>query len=185
MLGQSTLERRRLLGLADQVEEPGSPTAAGRTWKPVAEMVRAAAVDGDVEEAVLAGRRAVELAEALADDALVAALGAYAHALYFAGELDDAWAAALRAVEHPQAERRPPGHAFARSTLALVAAEQGRLASARTHAEKARTILAGVGSRRSWLGAHASAALGLVLAGEGQPRRSRAGAGVCAASLPR
>ena len=116
---------------------------------------------------MLAGRRAVELAEASGDDALVAALGGYAHALYFAGELEDAWTAALRAVEHPEAERRPPGHAFARSTLALVAAEQGRLASARTHAEKARSILGGVGSRRSWLGAHASAALGLVLAGEG------------------
>ena len=166
MLGQSTLERRRLLGLAAR-SKARFPDRCGPYVEASAEMVRAAAVDGDVEEAVLAGRRAVELAEALADDALVASLGAYAHALYFARELDDAWTAALRAVEHPQAESRPPGHAFARSTLALVAAEQGRLASARIHAEKARSILAGVGSRRSWLGAHASAAFGLVLAGEG------------------
>ncbi len=167
MLGQSTIERRRLLGLAARAKER-FPDRCGPYVEATAEMVRAAAVDGGADEAVLAGRRAVELAEAGTDDALVASLGAYAHALYFAGRLDDAWMAALRAVEHPQAERRPPGHAFARSTLALVAAGQGRLASARTHAEKARTILAGVGSRRSWLGAHASAALGLVLAGEGR-----------------
>ena len=167
MLGQSTLERRRLLGIADRAKER-FPDRFGVYVEAVADMVRAAAIDGDVDRAVLAGRRAVELAEASGDDALVAALGGYAHALYFAGELEDAWTAALRAVEHPEAERRPPGHAFARSTLALVAAEQGRLASARTHAEKARSILGDVGSRRSWLGAHASAALGLVLAGEGQ-----------------
>ncbi|HET6171964.1 MAG TPA: LuxR C-terminal-related transcriptional regulator [Gaiellales bacterium] len=166
MLGQSALERRRLLGLAARAKTR-FPNRYGTYVEANAEMVRAAAVDGDVHEAVLAGRRAVELAEAV-DDTLVACLGAYAHALYFAGQLDDAWMAAIRAVEHPQAERRPPGHAFARSTLALVAAEQGRLASARTHAEKARTILAGVGSRRSWLGAHASAALGRVLMGEGR-----------------
>jgi LuxR family transcriptional regulator, maltose regulon positive regulatory protein len=167
MLGRSALERRRLLDVADRAKQR-FPDRCGPYVEAVAAMVRAAALDGDVDRAVLAGRRAVELAEAAADDALVAALAAYAHALYFAGELDSAWAAALRAVEHPEAERRPPGHAFARSTLALVAADQGRLASARTHAEQARSILGGVGSRRSWLGAQASAALGLVRAGEGR-----------------
>ena len=138
MLGQSTLERRRLLGIADRAKAR-FPDRYGVYVGAVADMVRAAAIDGDVDDAVLAGRRAVELAEINGDDALVAALGAYAQALYFAGELEDAWRAALRAVEHPEAERRPPGHAFARSTLALVAAEQGRLA-VRAHPRRERTL---------------------------------------------
>ena len=85
MLGQSTLERRRLLGIADRAKER-FPDRFGVYVEAVADMVRAAAIDGDVDRAVLAGRRAVELAEASGDDALVAALGGYAHALYFAGE---------------------------------------------------------------------------------------------------
>ena len=87
--------------------------------------------------------------------------------MYFAGELDEAWTTAMRAVEHPDIERRAPGHAFAQSTLALVAADRGWLESARTHAEKAKSIVGGVGSSRSWLGANASAALGRVLMEEG------------------
>jgi LuxR family maltose regulon positive regulatory protein len=98
---------------------------------------------------------------------LVAALAGCARALYFAGEFDEAWSMALRAIEHPNADDRPADQAFARSTLALVGAEGGRLASARTHAEKAKSLLSGVGSGRSWLGANASVALGTVLAAEG------------------
>jgi len=124
-------------------------------------------VGGTAGEAVLEGRRAVAIAEVEADAALVAALGGYARALYLAGDADAAWAAALRAVEHPDAARRAPGHAFARSTLALVAAERGRLDTARIHATEARSLVGAVGSSRSWLGANASAAVGLVHAGEG------------------
>lgn len=166
MLGRSTIERRRFLGIVDRSRN-AFPDRHGPYVEAVAGMVRAATVDGDVDTAVRIGRHAVEVASVGADDALVAALGGYARALYFAGELDEAWAAALQAVEHPHAERRPPGHAFARSTLALVAAAQGRPAAARIHAEKAREILGGIGSRRTWLGANASAALGIVLAAEG------------------
>ena len=107
------------------------------------------------------------IAQAGSDDALVSALGAYARALYFAGDLEGAWAAALQAVEHPDVERRPPGHAFARSTLALVAVDREHLSSARAHAEQAKSIVGAVGISRSWLGANASAALGSVLASEG------------------
>jgi LuxR family maltose regulon positive regulatory protein len=84
-----------------------------------------------------------------------------------AGESDQAWAAALRAVEHPDAARRAPGHAFARSTLALVAAERGQMDVARLHATGARSLVGAVGGSRSWLGANASAAMGLVHAAEG------------------
>ena len=166
MVGRSTLERRRLLQLAirSEVEDPRRFTPYVQC---VGAMVRAASADQDVGEAVLEGHRAVALAETVVDETLVAALGGLARALYLAGELDQAWAAALRAVQHPDIESRLPGHAFARSTLALVAADRGRFESARGHAEKAKSIVGNVASSRSWLGANASAALGTVLAGEG------------------
>jgi LuxR family transcriptional regulator, maltose regulon positive regulatory protein len=165
MVGHA-VERRRLLHLADraEAEHPERCTAYVRA---VAGMVRAAAVDTNVADAVRAGSRAVAIAETGADAALVAALSGYARALYLAGDADAAWAAALRAVEHPDAPRRVPGHAFARSTLALVAAEQGRVELARDHAAVARSLVGAVGSSRSWLGANASAATGLVHACEG------------------
>lgn len=166
MVGGHTLERRRYLGLIERARATHSDRA-GPYVEAAARMVRAASVDGDVRDAVEDGRRAVELAEQEVDDVLVAALGGYARALYFAGDLEEAGRAAHRAVEHPESGRRAPGHAFARSTLALVAADQGRLTAARTHAERARSLLGGVGSSRSWLGANASAALGVTLAGEG------------------
>ena len=166
MIGQGSIARRRFLKLVDRAhtERPERPSAYGEA---VAEMVRAASVDGDVGLAVEAGRRAVELAQCSADDVLVAALAGYARALYLAGEPDEAWTTALQAVEHPDAEHRLPGHALARSTLALVAADRGRLASARMHAERAKAIVGRNGTSRSWLGANAAGALGVVLAGEG------------------
>ena len=166
MSGQSMLERRRLLELASrtQLEHPALCTPYVQC---VAAMVSAAAVDRDVGQAVLEGRRAVALAENGVDETLVAARGGLARALYLAGELDEAWTVAVSAIEHPDIERRLPGHAFARSTLALVAADQAWLESARAHAEKAKSIVGDVSSSRSWLGANASAALGRVLTEEG------------------
>ena len=166
MIGQSMLERRRFLDLASRARAE-HPTRFSPYVQCVAAMVRAASVDRDVGEAVVEGRRAVELAETDADETLVAARGGLARALYFAGQLDEAWTAALSAVTHPDIESRLPGHAFARTTLALVAADRGRLESARAHAEKAKSIVGDVSSSRSWLGANVSAALGHVLAEEG------------------
>jgi LuxR family maltose regulon positive regulatory protein len=166
ILGQRGIELRRFLRLASRAQQE-TPERFGPYAQAVVGMVRAATVDGGVGTAVLEGRRAVELAEAGADDVLLAALAGYARALYFAGDLDGAWAAASRAVEHPEAERRAPGHAFARSTLALVAADRGWLGPARAHAEAARSIIGRIRSGRSWLGANASVALGGVLAAEG------------------
>ncbi|MGO9749940.1 MAG: LuxR C-terminal-related transcriptional regulator [Solirubrobacteraceae bacterium] len=166
MIGQLTLERRRLLQLARRAKAE-DPERFGVYAEAVMAMVRAAAVDAGVSEAVREGRRAVKLAQAGADEVLVAALASLARALYFAGELDEAWAAASRAIEHPEAARRAPGYALARSTLALVAVDRGHLTSARGHAENARAIVGGITSSRSWLGANAAVALGAVLAGEG------------------
>jgi LuxR family transcriptional regulator, maltose regulon positive regulatory protein len=165
-LGGHTLEQRRLLRLADRAR-----TESPETFSPwadaIARLVVAVSVDAEPARAAAAGRRAVEIAEEKADLALVAALAGYARSLYFDGRLDEAWSAALRAIEHPEIERRASGHAHARSTLALVATDRGHLGAARKHAEKARDILGGVGLSRSWLGANAAAALGVVLIAEG------------------
>jgi LuxR family maltose regulon positive regulatory protein len=132
-------------------------------------LVRAVTIDRGVGRAVLDGRRAVQLAEidANANQILTGALAAYARALFFAGELDEAAAAAERALEDPAIARAVPSLVVARATLALVAVERRRLASARGHAEEAKAAVGRIGTSRSWLGANASAALGSLLAAEG------------------
>ena len=166
VLGGRTVERRRLLRLADRAR----PDRRGPYVQAAAGMVRAAARAGTMRDALEAGNRAVALSEADpdADAVLVAALAALARVRYFAGDLDGAWEAAMRAVEHPDSSRRAPGHSFARATLAHVAVDRGNIASARGHAEQAKALIGGVGSSRSWLGAGASVALGVVLAAEGR-----------------
>ena len=167
ILGGRALERRRLLQLVDRARSRDPESFDGYT-EATAEMVRAAAIDTDVALAVASGARAVELGRDGRDPVLVAALAAHARALYFSGDLAGAWKAALGAVEHPDAENRPPGHILARSTLALVAAEQGRIDAARVHAEKAKSIVRTTYASRSWIGANASVAVGAVLMAEGQ-----------------
>jgi len=161
-IGGHTLEQRRLLRLADQARAE-SPETFSAWADSAARLVLALSVDDEPARAAAAGRRAVEIAEEKADLALVAALAGYARALYFEGRVDEAWSTALRAIEHPDIERRPSGHAHARSTLALVATDRGHLGAARRHAEKSRDLLGGAGLSRSWLGANAAAALGVVL----------------------
>jgi LuxR family transcriptional regulator, maltose regulon positive regulatory protein len=167
LVGGSTIERRRMLQLADAARG-GRPERAAYV-ETAARLVRALTIDGGVGQAVIDGRRAVALAEADADaeEILTAALAACARALFFAGELDEAWSVALLTLEHPAIERHVPSLVVARSTLALVAVERGRLASARAHAEEAKAAVGRIGTSRSWLGANASAALGSVLAAEG------------------
>jgi LuxR family maltose regulon positive regulatory protein len=162
----STIERRRYLRLIDQaldVESGGTDQYV----ESAARLVRAITIDGGVAQAVEDGRRAVELAQSGSDELLTAALTASARALFFAGDLDGASATAARVLEHPEIEGRAPSLMCANTTLALAAVERGRLATARSHADKARAVVGRIGSSRSWLGANASAALGAVLAGEG------------------
>ena len=134
-----------------------------------AAMVVAGAVDRDVAHAVEAGRKAVAYArmDAESDATLVAALGACSRALYLAGEIDEAWSVAMEAIEHPDVERRGPGYAFACAALALAALDRGWLSSARTHVDRAKSIIDDLGLNRTWLGANTAAALGCVLAAEG------------------
>jgi len=163
--GGSVIEQRRYLQLADRVRagEDGLPIPYVETWALIA---RALMIDGGVGQAVLDARRAVEKAEG-EPEIIGGALAAYARTQFFSGDLDDAFAAALRALEQPGMEGRAPALALARTALALVDAERGRLASARSHAEAARAATSRIGSSRSWLGANTSAALGAVLAAEG------------------
>ncbi len=167
LVGGSTTEQRRILALADRAvrERPG---LVDPYVEAAALLVRALTADGGVGRAVLDGRRAVELAESGPDELLTAALAACARALYFAGDPDGASAVALRALEHPDIERRVPSLVVARSTSALVAVEHGRLQAARSQAEKAKAAVGEIGTSRSWLGANASVALGSVLAAEGR-----------------
>jgi ATP/maltotriose-dependent transcriptional regulator MalT len=166
LVGGRTIEQRRMLQLADGANT-GRSERSGAYVEAVARLVRAGTIDRGVRQAVLDGRCAVALAEAGADEILTGALAAYARALFFAGELDEAWAVAMRALEHPAVERAVPSLVVSRSTLALVALERGRLTFARGHAEKAKAAAGRIGTGRSWLGANASAALGSVLAAEG------------------
>ena len=165
LVGGRTIEQRRMLQLADRAHT-GRPERTGAYVGAAARLVHALTIDRGVRQAVLDGRRAIELAEAGADELLTGALAAYARALFFAGELDEAWAVAMRALEHPAVEQAVPSLVVSRSTLALVAVERGRLTSARGHAEKAKAAASRIGTGRSWLGANASAALGSVLAAE-------------------
>jgi LuxR family maltose regulon positive regulatory protein len=168
LVGGHRLEQRRLLTLADR-RNGARPGRRGAYVEALAALVRAVTIDQGVGRAVLHGRRAVELAEidANANQILTGALAAYARALFFAGELDEAAAAAERALEQPAIARDVPSLVVAYSTLAFAAVERGRLALARGHAERARAAVGRIGTSRSWLGASASAALGVVLAAEG------------------
>jgi LuxR family maltose regulon positive regulatory protein len=161
------IELRRLLALVDRARRD-RPDRFTRYVEACAETLCAASVGRDVGEAVEAGRRAVEIAADEADDMLVAALAGYARALYFAGQPDLAWTVAVQAVEHPDAERRPPSHAVARAAMSLAAVDRDRLELARLHAEKAKSIVGAAGSSRTWLGANAATALGVVLLAEGR-----------------
>ena len=152
LLGGRTLTQRRLLTLAERAggERPDQRDAYVEA---AARLVWAVTINRGVRQAVLDGRRAVALAEADANEILTAALSSYARALFFAGELDEASAVAMRALAHPAIERAVPSLVVARSTLALVAIDRGRLASARDHAEKAKAAVGRIGTSRSWLGA--------------------------------
>ncbi len=166
MVGGSMIEQRRLLRLADRAFT-GRSGSAGSYVESAALMVRALTIEGGVGQAVLDGRRAVELAEGASDEILTAAMAACSRALFFAGELREATGVASRVLEHPDIEHRVPSLVVARATLALISVERARLASARTHAEKAQVAAGRIGGSRSWLGANVSAARGCILAAEG------------------
>ena len=166
LIGHGTIEARRFAQIALRAEGADPDRRSAYVSAGIG-MVRAFTVDGGVSAAVEEGRRAVELAGTEVDDVFVGSLAGCSRALYFAGDFDDAWDTALRAVEHPEAERRPTAQALARATLALISLDRGRPATARVHAEKAKALVSRIGSSRSWIGANAGVAVGAVLESEG------------------
>ena len=166
LVGRVARERRRFLLLARRGKAT-HPERFGAYEECVLAMVSSAGMDDGVTDAVVEGYRSVELAHRSVDESLVASLAGLARALYFAGDLDQAWGAASRAVEHPDVTRRPPGYAVSRATLALIAADRDHLSVARGHADAARAIVGRISSSRSWLGGIAAEAVGAVLAAEG------------------
>jgi len=167
VLGHGTLEMRRFLRLADR----GSAAATDRPDADLEALVacaRCSALDDDIPRQLDEALRAVEFAEQGTGDYVVPALAQLGRTQYLAGDSAAAWRTSLQAVEDPGAEGRPIGNAGARSTLAIIAAERGRLVAARRHAERAQAIVAGIGNSRTWIGGAAgSLAMGIVLAAEG------------------
>ncbi len=166
LLGGGTIEKRRYLALADRALE-ADRSERSTYVEAAACLVRAATLDEGVGRATRDGRRAVELARGGSVGILTAALAAQARASFFAGDAREASVTALEALAHPDISQATPSLVVAHATCAFAAVERGRLASARDHAERARTAVGQIGSGRSWLGANALAALGVIHAAEG------------------
>lgn len=165
--GHGLLETRRFLRLAERGS--GTPPDQGDAdLEALAADGRCSALEDDVRGQLEEAVRAVECAARGTGEYVVPSLARLGRTQYLAGDADAAWRTSLRAVEDPDVERRPIGHAGARGTLAIIAAERGRLSTARLHAERAQSIVAGIGSSRTWIGAAGgSLAMGVVLAAEG------------------
>ena len=166
LAGGSTIESRRFLGLADRALAKQPATSIGYVAAGV-RMVRAMMLDGGVTHAVADGRLAIELAQTESLEVEPAARAATARALYFAGAMEEAQEAAVHVLKHPEIDQRVPTLVHTRATLAFVAVARGQIARARRHAEQAKAATGRIGTSRSWLGANASAAIGVVLAAEG------------------
>ena len=168
VLGHGTLELRRFLRLADSGAGAGTPKPDGGDLPAIVSAARCSALEDDVRGQLEEAIRGLDFAEQGTGEYVVPALGQLGRTQYLAGDTDAAWRTSLRAVENPEAERRPMGHAAGRSTMAIIAAERGRLSTARLHAERAQLIVAGIGNSRTWIGAATgSLAIGVVLAAEG------------------
>ena len=142
IMGAGAMERRRYLGLINRAhtDRQSAPNAYVES---AALICRALAIEGGVGPAVTDGRRAVEVTEADHPELADGALAAYARALYFAGDLEQARATALCALEHPEVTRRVPTLIHVHTTLALAAVAEDRPGSG------SRSCPAGTEARRT------------------------------------
>jgi len=168
LLGRPNVETRQLLAVAEQArrERP-------ELWSPyveaVVEVTRAMKIErGDVGGAVEHARRAVAAARAGADVLSVGALASLSHALFFAGELDEARGTALQAVERHDAPNVPDGYVGALGLLALLDAEQTRTESAEAWARQALSFARQHFQADSWTASPAHLALALVCTATGR-----------------
>ena len=162
LLARPELEVQQLLAVAERArrERP-------QVWSPyveaVVEVTRATVIErGDVGAAVEHARRAVAAARAGADVLTVSVLASLAHALLFAGDLDQTRRIALQAVERPDAPHVPEAYVGSLGLLALVDAEQGRPESAEAWAREAISFARTGFQADSWTASPAH--LGLALA---------------------
>ena len=162
LLARPELEVQRLLAVAERArrERP-------QRWSPYAEaIVQVTYANGiqhaDVGAAVGHARRAVAASRAGADVLTVGVLASLAHALFFAGDLDEARLVALEAVERPDAPDVPDGLVGSLGVLALVDAEQARAESAEAWGRQAIGFARTRFQADSWIASLAH--LGLALA---------------------
>jgi LuxR family maltose regulon positive regulatory protein len=167
-VGRPSQERHRFLTIAARARAE-HPERFGPYLEAAVGLARVGWIDRDLGEAVRCGREAAAIVRAggEAGPAFVSVMAAFSHALYLAGELDEATEAARAAVEHPDLSRRQPSHAVALSVLAFAAAEQGRVTVARVHVAAAATVIRETGLGTDWVGGVAAAASAVVHREEG------------------
>ena len=98
----------------------------------------------------------------------MSALGCLAHALFFAGELDEMRRVATQAVARPDAPNVPDGYVGTLGLLALVDGEQGRAESAEGWARQALTFARQHFQADSWVASPAHLGLALARASTGR-----------------
>ena len=110
LLAAPEIEVQQFLAIAERARQ-----VRPELWFPYieagVEVVRSQTIEGgDVGAAVAHARRAVAAAQEGADVLSVSALACLAHALFFAGELDETRRVALQAVERPDAPNVPDAY---------------------------------------------------------------------------
>ena len=165
MAGHGMAQQRRYLQLADEAQAASGRTTYVETY---ALVTRALMLHGGVRERRDGRRKAVQLAEGRTDGLLPAALVAHSRALFFAGELDEAFRSGCRCSSSraSRVEYRSSRSPAARSRW--WPSSKAGSSTARRHADEAKTALAPIGSGRTWLGDNVSAANGVVRAAEGK-----------------
>ena len=149
--GRPLDERRRLFAAAERarIENPAA-------WTPDVEcMVRLGSAvwrDGDSGRGVANARRAVELAANSEGGLGVPAVASLAQAWFFEGDLEQARAAAQRAIDMPEAPQTPYARIGALALLAQIDFECGRVTSGEHHALAASAEARTVGIGKSWIG---------------------------------
>ena len=131
------LDVQRLLAVAERARRE-RPELWSVYVEALVEVTRAVAVErGDVGAAVEHARRALAAARAGAEPLIVGSLATLSHALFLAGQLEEARAIAAAVVERPDAPDRPEGYVASLGLLALLDAEQRRTENAEAWARQA------------------------------------------------
>jgi ATP/maltotriose-dependent transcriptional regulator MalT len=166
--GRPSEQRRRFLALAERARAE-HPDRFGSYIDALLSLVAVGWIDGGLGEALRRGREGAALVKegGEAGPMLVSILAALSHALYIAGELDEATETARAAVEHPDVPELQPSYAVALSVLALTAAQEGQVAAARVHVDGAAAVVRETGLATDWVGGIVASASAVVHREEG------------------